>query len=84
MNSNEKSNLLLALQQGIVEVTFKKIDTEEIRVMPCTINPTVLQDNGVAMTLNMSAESDHFVAWALDKKAWRSFRLDTVISWEKK
>jgi len=83
MNSNEKSNLLLALQQGTVTVSFTKIDTQETRVMPCTLNPQILKDNGVAMTLNMSADSDHFVAWALDKNAWRSFRLDTVTSWEK-
>jgi hypothetical protein len=83
MNSNEKSNLLLALKQGTVTVSFTKIDTQETRVMPCTLNPQILKDNGVAMTLNMSADSDHFVAWALDKNAWRSFRLDTVTSWEK-
>ena len=83
MNSTEKSNLLLALKQGTVTVSFTKIDTQETRVMPCTLNPQILKDNGVAMTLNMSADSDHFVAWALDKNAWRSFRLDTVTSWEK-
>ena len=43
MQINEKKSLLSALQQGTVTVTFRKIDTDEIRVMPCTLNLTVLE-----------------------------------------
>ena len=83
MNNNEKAKLLEALQKGQVTVTFKKIDTGEIRVMPCTLNVDILKDNGISSTINYSAnEMEAFPVWSLDKDAWRSFRLDTVESWE--
>lgn len=82
MNNNEKAKLLEALQKGQVTVTFKKIDTGEMRVMPCTLDPDVLKSNGITSTINYSADSmEAFPVWSLDKNAWRSFRLDTVESW---
>ena len=42
MNNNETAKLLEALQKGQVTVTFRKIDTGEIRIMPCTLNPEML------------------------------------------
>ena len=83
MNNKEKSDLLNALYKGVVTVTFRKIDTDEIRVMPCTLNPTILKANGVTTEIKVSAtQMEHFPVWALDKLAWRSFRLDTVEGWE--
>ena len=82
MNNNEKAKLLEALQKGQVTVTFKKIDTGEMRVMPCTLDPDVLKSNGITSTISYSADSmEAFPVWSLDKNAWRSFRLDTVESW---
>ena len=82
METAEKSNLLNALKKGVVTVTFKKIGTEEIRVMPCTINEQTLTDAGVKpIVKNIDLDTEHFAAWAVDKEAWRSFRLDTVILW---
>lgn len=84
MNITEKTNLVNALKRGTVQVVFKKINTEEIRIMPCTLKEEILRDNGVTggIIKDFNPDSDHFAAWALDKNAWRSFRLDTVISWE--
>lgn len=83
MSTEERSNLLTALQKGEVSVVFKKINTEEIRVMPCTLNPVVLEAHSVKGGINKTdPESDHFAVWALDKEAWRSFRVNTVVSWE--
>ena len=83
MKTNERAKLLEALQKGQVTVTFKKIDTGEIRVMPCTLNVDILKDNGISSTINYSSnEMEAFPVWSLDKDAWRSFRLDTVESWE--
>ena len=50
MDNNEQAKLLTALQKGTVQVTFRKIDTGEIRVMPCTLNPTFF----LAAHLNLS------------------------------
>ena len=46
MDRNEVSRLIEALQKGTVTVTFQKIDSDEVRVMPCTLNPVVLKANG--------------------------------------
>ena len=82
MQQTEKQKLLNALKTGIVTVTFEKIGTGELRIMPCTLSPNVLKENGVDVKVEMNVESDHFACWALDKKAWRSFRLDTVKQWD--
>tara|TARA_B100001939_G_C16873964_1_gene587730 strand:+ start:515 stop:778 length:264 start_codon:yes stop_codon:yes gene_type:complete len=83
MEISERNNLVAALQRGTVQVTFKKIDSDEIRVMPCTLNPVVLEAYEVKGSLaKMEPSSDHYAVWALDKEAWRSFRVETVVSWE--
>ena len=83
MDRNETSRLIEALKRGTVTVTFTKINTGEIRVMPCTLNPVVLEAHGVKVDIkDISSESEHLAAWALDKEAWRSFRLSTVNGWE--
>jgi len=82
METTERTKLLEALNTGIVTVTFEKIGTGELRIMPCTLEPKLLKENGIDITLGMNAESEHFACFALDKKAWRSFRLDTVKQWD--
>ena len=83
METNEKAKLLEALQTGLVTVTFKKIDTGELRIMPCTLNEDILKENGVTSTINYSPNNvEAFPVWSLDKNAWRSFRLDTVVQWD--
>lgn len=82
MEIGERTKLLEALNKGIVQVTFKKIDTGELRVMPCTLEETVLDAHGANIKIKMNADSDHFCVWALDKNAFRSFRLTTVTEWE--
>ena len=84
MDRNEKAKLIEALKRGTVTVTFEKINNGGIRVMPCTLNPVVIEAHGIKTTTisNISSESQHLAAFALDKEAWRSFVCDTVLSWE--
>lgn len=83
MDRNELSRLIEALQKGTVTVTFQKINSDEVRVMPCTLNPIVLKANGVNTVIeSINPDTDHVACWALDKDAWRSFRVDTVLGWE--
>ena len=83
MDRNECSRLIEALKKGTVTVTFQKIDSDEIRVMPCSLNPTVLEAHGVNTVIDaISPESAHLAVWSLDKEAWRSFRVETVLGWE--
>ena len=83
MNATERKSLLEALKKGTVTVTFRKIDTGELRVMPCTLNPAVLEANNVKTTINYDSQNmEAFPVWSLDKDAWRAFRIDTVEGWE--
>lgn len=83
MGTEEVGKLLEALKKGTVTVSFRKIDTGDLRVMPCTLNPAVLEANGATIKVNVqSTDTETFPVWSLDKDAWRSFRLDTVEGWE--
>ena len=84
MVTSEKQLLIEALKKGSVTVTFTKVNSGEIRVMPCTLNPEVLTANGIdTVTVEIQKPTnDQIVCWSLDKDAWRSFNADTVVSWE--
>lgn len=70
---------LNSAKNGIVTVVFKKINTEEIRIMPCTLNSEAA---GFELHVkDFDTKSDHYVVWCTDKDAWRSFRASTVIEW---
>lgn len=71
---------LSAAKEGVVTVEFNKIDTGELRVMPCTLN-TVLSNNNVPEIIEQQESNDHLVVWAMDKEAWRSFRVNTLVRW---
>ena len=73
------SNLIDSLKKGVVTIVFEKIETKEIRSMPCTLNKEIANiKNTVA---NRSPKCSTIVMWALDKKAWRDVRVDTIIEW---
>ena len=73
------NELIEALKKGVVVITFKKIDTGEIRVMPSTLNSDLMpESNSIA---NISAESETIMVWSLDKNAWRAIRSNTIIEW---
>tara|TARA_Y100000033_G_scaffold38181_1_gene37390 strand:- start:2496 stop:2753 length:258 start_codon:yes stop_codon:yes gene_type:complete len=83
MDRSEKLQLIEALKKGSVTVSFTKVNTGEVRVMPCTLNPKVLEANGVTVGVeSQNSDNDQIVCWALDKNAWRSFLAETVVSWE--
>ena len=67
-----------ALKKGVVTITFEKIDTKEIRTMPCTLNKEI---SGQGMVFKNYSSDDTLVMYALDKKAWRDVRVNTIIEW---
>ena len=73
------NELSAALKKGIVVISFKKIDSGEIRVMPSTLNEELMPD-GVKI-INISAESETIMVWSLDKNAWRDIRVNTITEW---
>ena len=73
------NELITALKRGIVVISFKKIDSGEIRIMPSTLNEELMPD-GVKI-VNISAESETIMVWSLDKNAWRDIRVNTITEW---
>lgn len=73
------NELITALKKGIVVISFKKIDSGEIRVMPSTLNEEFMPD-GVKI-MNISPESETIMVWSLDKEAWRDIRVNTITEW---
>lgn len=71
-----------AAKEGVVTVEFTKVGTGELRVMPCTLN-VELSHHNVPEILEQKENNDHLVVWCLDKEAWRSFRVETMIRWYK-
>ena len=87
--SFEYESLMETLKKNILEVTFTKVNGET-RVMPCTLAANLLPvreqpkvseanaDNSVdkSVTVNKSV----IRAFAIDKQAWRSFKVENVLS----
>lgn len=84
MQKSELTNLINALKEGIVNVTFTKVGTSEVRLMQSTLNPEKLTEAGIdAVSDTVNDESSVIPVWCVDKNGWRSFRVDTVTAWEK-
>ena len=75
MNSQE---IVKALKKGVITVGFEKIDTKEIRTMPCTLNQDI---HGQSLEFKNYASPDTLVMWGLDVKAWRDVRINTIVEW---
>lgn len=82
MNTAEGRDWLKShLRMGPVKVTFQKKDGTE-RVMNCSLQEGVVVPHEKT-TDRVKAENDETLAvWDLDKGAWRSFRLDSIIKIE--
>ena len=64
MNDKE---ILKALYEGVVTIVFEKIDTKEIRTMPCTLNNEI---SNQSLKIKRYASNDTIVCYGLDVKAW--------------
>jgi hypothetical protein len=76
----DRTSLLAELNTNIVTVKFTKKDGTE-RVMRCTLQkeflPAVDTLDEAVSKRNKSVET--VAVWDLEKEAWRSFRLDSVL-----
>ena len=73
------NKLIEALKKGVVIISFRKIDSGEIRVMPSTLNPELVPSS--SRISNISSASDTIMVWSMDKEAWRDIRVNTIIKW---
>ena len=67
-----------ALQKGVITIVFEKIDTGEIRTMPCTLNNDISKQT---LQIKKYSSPDAVICWGLDVGAWRDVRVDTIIEW---
>ena len=74
MNRNE---LVENLRFGIVTVVFKKVNGD-LREMTCTLSRDVVPPTPPSN--DKKPNKDIIPVWDTDKKAWRSFRLENIIS----
>jgi len=72
------TDLIKALFKGVVTVVFEKIDTKEIRTMPCTLNQELYKQH---IDIKNIGAMDTIVCYALDKEAWRDVRVSTIKDW---
>lgn len=75
---NLRETLNNFLKTEVLVVTFTKTNGEE-RNMKCTLNPSLIKDTYEKKTDRVkSVNEDVMSVWDCEKKAWRSFRLDSV------
>ncbi len=79
---NNLKNLISTLKEGVTTITFEKIDTGEVRVMPCTLNRDLMGTNAFSLE-NINSQSKSIVVYALDKQAIRDVMVDTIKDWHK-
>ena len=74
-----KTIILQMLQEGVCTVTFTKVDGET-RVMPCTLDTTLMPARTVteSTAVQRSFKPLTLSVWCTDQNEWRSFRVANV------
>lgn len=72
------NNLLNDLKTGIVEFTYVKLNGEE-RNTKGTLNLEMVPKESHPKTDIISGNPDMIRYWDIDKEAWRTFDINTVI-----
>ena len=80
-----RQELMETLQKEVAVVTFKKLNGDE-RVMPCTLIPQFLppakKDDAITQKKVREVSDKVCAVWAVEAKAFRSFRYDRVTNVE--
>jgi hypothetical protein len=82
---NTKEELVGLLKEGTVNVKFKKKD-QSIRKMLCTLSSDYLpktDPSEIKEKKTKKVNEDTLPVWDLEKEAWRSFRLDSIVEYQK-
>jgi len=81
-----KADLKKLLLKNALSVTFKKKDGTE-RTMNCTLmsqHLPIVEKHEDDEAKKAKKQSDtNLAVWDLDKKAWRAFRIDSIVSYIK-
>lgn len=77
-----RQTLLAMLESRIVEIKFRKVSNDEIRVLRGTLREDMIPSVTKAVTDGEEHHPDnpHLVTvWDLDAEGWRSIRTDRII-----
>tara|TARA_B100000085_G_scaffold54134_1_gene47407 strand:- start:103 stop:384 length:282 start_codon:yes stop_codon:yes gene_type:complete len=75
----DRSEMIQELHDRNCKVIFRKVDGTE-RTMICTLNEGAI-DNGDVAKREVKSRNDNVIAvWDVENKGWRSFRVDSVLS----
>ena len=81
-DSEKKTCVATILRYNNCEVKFKKVDGS-IRTMPCTLQPAQLPvqliKEDMKTTKTKKENPANLAVFCLDKKEWRSFKLDNLL-----
>ena len=79
----DRDELKSRLREGVCKVTFTKVDGDT-RIMHCTLNESMMPELVVAEAKEKPRKEnlDVVAAWDIEKKDWRSFRLDSIVSFD--
>jgi hypothetical protein len=67
------------LKNNVLQVTFNKKSTGELRTMRCTLNAQHLPEQTQTVTRAKEFNPEVVSVFDLDKQDWRSFRIDSVV-----
>lgn len=77
-----KDELVKLLKEKVVTVKFKKKD-DTLRKMICTLSEDYLPELEESENKKIKKENSNVLpVWDLEKLAWRSFRVDSVVEYE--
>tara|TARA_R100001082_G_C4256252_1_gene113610 strand:- start:128 stop:385 length:258 start_codon:yes stop_codon:yes gene_type:complete len=71
-----RQELIEQLRFGVVTVIFKKVNGD-LREMSCTLSEDVIPPTN---SNNKKNTQEVLPVWDTNKNAWRSFRLDNIVS----
>lgn len=76
-----REELKSRLREGVCKVTFTKANGEK-RIMHCTLNESMLPSTEVDKEAKHPTKEnlDIIAAWDVEKNGWRSFRVDSLVS----
>ncbi len=74
-----KESIRSLLQHNVLKVEFTKTDGS-VREMVCTLQESFVWPYEKKTDKVKPENNDVIAVWELDKQAWRSFRIDSIIS----
>lgn len=78
-----REEIVQTLKSQCAQITFEKVNGE-LRIMNCTLREDMLPDQ-IDLEEHISEKRvnlETLAVWDLDKKDWRSFRVDKVLDVE--